>query len=72
MSPLNLCAGCGEGGVLLSGWMALKSEYPGAITEQGKTIPFLHCHGDADRVVQYAWGKKRCVPASQLPLPCLL
>lgn len=40
--------------------MALRDEYPAAMTESGKSIPFLHCHGDEDRIVQFAWGKKRC------------
>lgn len=45
------------GGVVLSGWLALRSEYPGAMTEAGKAIPFFHGHGDADSIVNFKWGK---------------
>jgi hypothetical protein len=49
------------GGVVLSGWLALRSEYPGAMTEAGKAIPFFHGHGDADSIVNFKWGKGRWV-----------
>lgn len=40
-----------------SGWLPFAKEYPGALGEGAKAgTPVLQCHGDADVVVQHAWG----------------
>ena len=33
------------GGVVLSGWLPLKADYPAALTEVGKSIKFFAGHG---------------------------
>eukprot|EP01069_Polyplicarium_translucidae_P013037 Polyplicarium_translucidae@DN725_c0_g1_i3.p1 len=46
------------GGIVsLSGFLPLKGDYPAALTEGARSVPILHCHGDADQVVQYKWGQ---------------
>eukprot|EP00614_Pseudopedinella_elastica_P010706 CAMPEP_0172601202 /NCGR_PEP_ID=MMETSP1068-20121228/21371_1 /TAXON_ID=35684 /ORGANISM="Pseudopedinella elastica, Strain CCMP716" /LENGTH=202 /DNA_ID=CAMNT_0013402111 /DNA_START=117 /DNA_END=722 /DNA_ORIENTATION=- len=56
-------SGSGEGGksfagvAALSAWLPLRDTYPGALGPGAAELPILQCHGDADQVVNYAWGK---------------
>ena len=45
------------GAVVMSGWLPLKADYPQALTEVGKSMPYFHGHGDADGVVKFQWGQ---------------
>lgn len=51
-SPLTL-AGC----VALSSWLPLRKDFPAALSPAAKTLPIFQVHGNADQVVNYAWGK---------------
>ena len=56
-------SGSGEGGksfagvAALSAWLPLRDTYPGALGPGAAELPILQCHGDADQVVNYGWGK---------------
>lgn len=45
------------GVVALSCWLPLHRSFPAALTDANKSIPILQCHGDADFVVPFSWGK---------------
>ena len=42
----------------LSTYLPLREE-PGVVSAANKQVPVLMCHGDADHVVQYAFGARR-------------
>jgi len=42
--------------VACSSWLPLRNEILDKISGQGKQIPVLHCHGDADEIVSLKWG----------------
>ncbi|KAI8146755.1 Phospholipase/carboxylesterase/thioesterase [Fennellomyces sp. T-0311] len=47
------------GGVIgCSGWLALADKFPAMASEANKKTPVLMCHGDADPIVQYTFGKE--------------
>ena len=48
--PLAAC-------VSMSSWLPLRDDYPRAFSEHAKGLPVLQCHGDADPVVPWAWGR---------------
>eukprot|EP00921_Rhytidocystis_pertsovi_P001321 GHVQ01002255.1.p1 GENE.GHVQ01002255.1~~GHVQ01002255.1.p1 ORF type:complete len:305 (+),score=54.25 GHVQ01002255.1:1131-2045(+) len=50
------------GVVAFSGWLPMKDQYPQAVSaavqkDAGEHMKMLHCHGEADGMVQYRWGK---------------
>lgn len=56
------------GAVILSGWLPLKADYPAALTEVGKTMPYFHGHGDADGIVRHQWGQHSAEKLKELGL----
>ncbi|KAI9322485.1 Phospholipase/carboxylesterase/thioesterase [Dichotomocladium elegans] len=47
------------GGVIgCSGWLGLHDEFPKMASDANKKTPVLICHGDADPVVNYSFGKE--------------
>src|SRR5687767_9279698 len=42
----------------LSGWLPLHKDYPAALNPANKDISILMCHGDADVIVPFPYGKK--------------
>ena len=51
--------------VVLSGYLPC----PGTLAEkakQAKSVPILHCHGDADQVVRHDWAKSSQAKAEEL------
>lgn len=46
-------AGC----LAMSAWLPFRKEYPSCLPDGRSQPPVLQCHGDADPVVPYAWGK---------------
>ena len=45
------------GVVICSAWLPFRKEYE-AVTEVGKSMSFLQCHGLDDNVVPYDWGRR--------------
>ncbi|TFJ84850.1 hypothetical protein NSK_003882 [Nannochloropsis salina CCMP1776] len=56
------------GAVILSGWLPLKADYPAALTEVGKAMPYFHGHGDADGIVRHQWGQHSAEKLKELGL----
>mmetsp|Transcript_2098 Transcript_2098/g.2715 ORF Transcript_2098/g.2715 Transcript_2098/m.2715 type:complete len:288 (-) Transcript_2098:348-1211(-) len=44
------------GAVGFSSWLPLQAKFPEALTEAGRSLKILQCHGTADDVVQTRWG----------------
>ena len=45
------------GAVVCSSWLPFRKDYE-SVTEVGKSIPVLQCHGLDDNVVPYDWGRR--------------
>lgn len=42
----------------MSTWLPLRAKIPSMVAPHASSLPIFHGHGDADQIVQFAYGKR--------------